>query len=99
MPSKVLDPPRLHFLCPQANSAILNALLTLLNERAFDDGALRLPAPLLCAVGAANELPESEDLDALYPHAAPPQCGACSLPQGRFIHRPKILSPCQNLNI
>lgn len=51
---------------PQANSAILNALLTLLNERAFDDGAFRLPAPLLCAVGASNELPESEELEALY---------------------------------
>eukprot|EP00667_Euglena_gracilis_P001010 EG_transcript_1011 len=50
----------------KANSAILNALLTLLNERAFDDGAFRLPAPLLCTVGASNELPESEELEALY---------------------------------
>lgn len=50
----------------KANSAILNALLTLLNERLFDNGNERLEAPLLCLVGASNELPESEELDALY---------------------------------
>eukprot|EP00210_Caulerpa_lentillifera_P000976 g941.t1 len=50
----------------KANSAILNALLTLLNERLFDNGNERLSAPLLCLVGASNELPESEELDALY---------------------------------
>jgi len=50
----------------KANSAILNALLTLLNERLFDNGAHRLKVPLLCLVGASNELPESEELDALY---------------------------------
>jgi MoxR-like ATPase len=50
----------------KANSAILNALLTLLNERLFDNGNQRLPVPLLCLVGASNELPESEELDALY---------------------------------
>ncbi len=50
----------------KANSAILNALLTLLNERLFDNGNARLEVPLLCLVGASNELPESEELDALY---------------------------------
>lgn len=50
----------------KANSAILNALLTLLNERLFDNGSERIPVPLLCLVGASNELPESEELDALY---------------------------------
>eukprot|EP00884_Botryococcus_braunii_P013200 jgi/Botrbrau1/21881/Bobra.0249s0010.1 len=50
----------------KANSAILNALLTLLNERLFDNGNERAPVPLLCLVGASNELPESEELDALY---------------------------------
>ena len=44
----------------------MNALLTLLNERLFDNGNERLPVPLLCLVGASNELPESEELDALY---------------------------------
>jgi hypothetical protein len=50
----------------KANSAILNTLLTLLNERLFDNGASRVRVPLLCLVGASNELPESEELDALY---------------------------------
>lgn len=88
----------------KANSAILNTLLTILNERLFDNGATRVRVPLLCLVrmsdcvcfvggglvvllaepsmvrpgpmrpspfselqvGASNELPESEELDALY---------------------------------
>jgi MoxR-like ATPase len=50
----------------KANSAILNTLLTLLNERLFDNGASRARVPLLCLVAASNELPESEELDALY---------------------------------
>ncbi|GMH32626.1 hypothetical protein BSKO_00460 [Bryopsis sp. KO-2023] len=50
----------------KANSAILNTLLTVLNERLFDNGSERVPVPLLCMVGASNELPESEELDALY---------------------------------
>eukprot|EP00854_Cymbomonas_tetramitiformis_P006501 gene6501-7794_t len=50
----------------KANSAILNSLLTILNERLFDNGAERYPVPLICMVGASNELPESEELDALY---------------------------------
>lgn len=50
----------------KANSAILNALLTILNERLFDNGSERLEVPLSCLVGASNELPESEELDALY---------------------------------
>ena len=48
----------------KANSAIASALLTLLNERLFDNGAERMEVPLLCLVGASNELPESEELDA-----------------------------------
>lgn len=50
----------------KANSAILNALLTLLNEREFDNGTQRLPTPLICVIGASNELPEGEELSALY---------------------------------
>ena len=34
----------------KANSAILNALLTLLNERLFDNGNQRFPVPLMCLV-------------------------------------------------
>ncbi|CAK0854761.1 unnamed protein product, partial [Prorocentrum cordatum] len=50
----------------KANSAILNALLTLLNERAFDNGDAREQTPLQCVVAASNELPETDELDALY---------------------------------
>ena len=50
----------------KANSAILNALLTLLNEREFDNGSERVKTPLICVVAASNELPEDENLQALY---------------------------------
>jgi len=50
----------------KANSAILNALLTLLNEREFDNGATREQTPLVAVIGASNELPEGEELDALF---------------------------------
>ncbi len=50
----------------KANSAILNALLTLLNERQFDNGTQRISTPLVSVVGASNELPEGEELAALY---------------------------------
>jgi MoxR-like ATPase len=51
----------------KANAAILNTLLTVLNERQFDNGAgaKRVDCPLKCVIGASNELPESEELDAL----------------------------------
>ncbi len=44
----------------KANSAILNALLTLLNEREFDNGATRIACPLVSVIGATNEVPEDE---------------------------------------
>jgi MoxR-like ATPase len=50
----------------KANSAILNSLLTLLNEREFDNGTQRKKTPLIAVIGASNELPESEELDALF---------------------------------
>ena len=37
-----------------------------MNERLFDNGSQRVEVPLLCLVAASNELPESEELDALY---------------------------------
>jgi len=50
----------------KANSAILNTLLTILNEKKFDNGAgNREDCPLKCVIGASNELPDSEELDAL----------------------------------
>lgn len=50
----------------KANSAILNSMLTALNERAFDNGGVRSQIPLELTIGASNELPESSALDALY---------------------------------
>ena len=51
----------------KANSAILNSLLTLINERTFHHGRHRDPVPLLGVVGASNELPAPDGgLDALY---------------------------------
>ena len=34
----------------KANSAILNTLLSLINERLFDNGSQRVPAPLMTMV-------------------------------------------------
>ncbi len=50
----------------KANSAILNALLGLLNERAFDNGRERIATPLVSVVGASNEVPADEALLAFY---------------------------------
>ncbi len=50
----------------KANSAILNALLTLLNEREFDNGSGRQRTPLLSVVGASNEVPADEALLAFF---------------------------------
>ena len=50
----------------KASSAILNALLTIMNERAFDNGPARAPVPLIALVGASNELPQGEDTAALW---------------------------------
>ncbi len=50
----------------KANSAILNSLLNLLNERVFYNGGQPETTPLITAVGAANEVPSDPDLAALY---------------------------------
>jgi len=50
----------------KANSAILNALLTLLNEREFDNGSGRERTPLVSVIGASNELPMDESLQAFH---------------------------------
>jgi MoxR-like ATPase len=49
-----------------ANSAILNSLLTVLNERVFRRGRETRALPTLCVVGASNHLPEDDALGALY---------------------------------
>lgn len=50
----------------KANSAILNSLLTLVNERIYRNGTATLRAPLLSLFGASNELPGGDELGALY---------------------------------
>jgi MoxR-like ATPase len=50
----------------KANSAILNALLTVLNERIFYNGSQPEKVPLVCAFGATNEVPDDPTLAALY---------------------------------
>jgi MoxR-like ATPase len=50
----------------KANSSILNSLLTILNEKLFFNGTAVLKVPLQICIGASNEYPESNSLDALY---------------------------------
>ena len=50
----------------KANSAILNALLSLINERVYHNDATPTPVPLDTLFGASNLLPESRDLDCLF---------------------------------
>jgi len=50
----------------KSNSAILNALLTLLNERRYTSGGQVVRCPLLSAFGASNEVPGDETLTAIY---------------------------------
>ena len=49
-----------------ANSAILNSLLGVLNERVFRRGRETRPLPTLMVVGASNRLPEEDALGALF---------------------------------
>lgn len=49
-----------------ANSAILNSLLLVLNERVFRRGRETRALPLVMVVGASNHLPEDESLGALF---------------------------------
>ena len=51
----------------KASSSILNALLTILNERVYHNGAIAQKVPLQALIAASNELPTSqEELSALY---------------------------------
>ncbi len=84
----------------KANSAILNSLLTLLNERQFDNGVERVTTPLVSVIGASNELPEGEELHALfdrfllrYPVASVSDAGFDQLLQLRGTVQPRVDDP------
>ncbi|BDC18084.1 AAA family ATPase [Acidianus sp. HS-5] len=49
-----------------ANSAILNALLSLLNERVIYDGYNVINVPLRTLISASNRVPDEPELEALY---------------------------------
>src|SRR5206468_12000964 len=48
------------------NSAILNSLLTLLNERRYTSGGVVMKCPLLSCFGASNEVPTDKTLTAIF---------------------------------
>lgn len=50
----------------KANSAILNTMLPVMNERVWFNDGQRLPLPLQLMIGASNEMPETEELNALW---------------------------------
>lgn len=50
----------------KANSAILNSCLTVLNERLYHNNGGTVKCPLQFAVGASNEFPQGEELNALF---------------------------------
>jgi MoxR-like ATPase len=50
----------------KSNSAILNALLTLLNERKFTSGGQVIKCPLISVFAASNEVPGDETLNAIF---------------------------------
>lgn len=60
--------------CFKSNSAILNSLLTLINERLFYNNGQPIQTPLMTIVGSSNEYPEEDEgLEALFD-----RCATCS---------------------
>jgi MoxR-like ATPase len=52
--------------CFKANSAILNSMLAIVNERVFHNDGQPQHVPLVTLFGASNELPEGKELEALF---------------------------------
>ena len=50
----------------KASSSIINALLTLANERIFKNGTVEKKCPIISIFTASNELPENGELNAAY---------------------------------
>ena len=53
----------------KGNSAILNTLLPVMNERVWFNDGQRLNLPLQLLIGASNEMPESEELNKMPAHS------------------------------
>ncbi len=49
-----------------ANSAILNALLSIMQERVWYDGYTEVKVPLWSLIGASNRVPDEPELEAVY---------------------------------
>jgi MoxR-like ATPase len=50
----------------KASSAILNAILMIVNERVFHNGDQEMHVPLISLFGASNEMPQGNELEALW---------------------------------
>jgi len=50
----------------KASSAILNVLLKIANERVFHNGGQEMKVPLISLFGASNEMPQGNELEALW---------------------------------
>lgn len=50
----------------KSNSTVLNGILNVINERQFHNDRHVVKCPLMTCVGASNELPQGEDLNALW---------------------------------
>jgi MoxR-like ATPase len=50
----------------KSNSAVLNALLSIINERVFHNDSTPVRCPLVSLFAASNELPEGRELEALF---------------------------------
>src|SRR5688500_1672621 len=50
----------------KSNSAILNSLLHIINERKFSNGPQVVPVPLISMYAASNEVPNDESLGAMF---------------------------------
>ncbi len=50
----------------KGSSAILNYLLRGMNERLFENGSQTIQMPLISLFGASNEMPQGQDLDAMW---------------------------------
>lgn len=50
----------------KSNSAVLNSLLSVVNERVFHNDGVPVRCPLVSLWGASNELPDGKELEALF---------------------------------